>query len=42
MLTPGSSAIIFVVADPYVDGIDSAMHQAHAAQVLDAQVLPGP
>ncbi len=42
MLTPGSSAIIFVVADPYVDGIDSAMHQAHAAQVLDAEVLPGP
>lgn len=40
ILAPGSSAIVFVVADEYLDDMDSAMQQAHAKQVLDAKLQP--
>jgi len=40
MLTPGTSAIVFVVADLWVGDMNSAMRQAHAKQVLDAKLLP--
>jgi uncharacterized membrane protein len=42
MLTPGNSAIIFVVADPQVGDMESAMQQAHAKQVVDAKLQPQP
>ena len=40
MLTPGTSAIVFVVADLWVGDMNSAMREAHAKQVLDAKLLP--
>ena len=42
MLTPGNSAIVFVVADPRVGDMESAMQQAHAKQVVDAKLQPQP
>lgn len=40
MLTPGTSAIVLVVADSWVGDMHSAMEQAHAKQVLEAKLLP--
>ena len=42
MLTPGNSAIVFVVADPQVGDMESAMQQARAKQVVDAKLQPQP
>jgi hypothetical protein len=42
MLAPGNSAIILVVAEPWLTDMDSAMEQAHPLQILDAQLLPLP
>jgi uncharacterized membrane protein len=42
MLTPGNSAIVFVVAEPQAGDMESAMQQAHAKQVVDAKLQPQP
>jgi hypothetical protein len=42
MLTAGTSAIVFVVADSWVGDMRSAMEQAHAKQLLEAKLLPQP
>jgi hypothetical protein len=42
MLAPGNSAIIFVVGETWLNDMDSAMEQAHALQVLDADLMPLP
>ena len=41
-LTPGNSAIVFVVTDPRAGDMESAMQQAHAKQVVDAKLQPQP
>ena len=42
MLTTGNSAIMLLVPASHVGDMDSIMKQAHAKQVLDAKLLPGP
>lgn len=42
MLAPGNSAIIFVVAEPWLKDMDSAMERSHPLQILEARLLPLP